>query len=115
MLREVLKAVEASAGGTDLRTLSRDLGIERNALEGMIAYWVRKGRLVDSASRSEHAGAETETCASCGPRACAGADTCPFVVVAPRTVSMPVGSRDDRERPAERDESPSEDSEEATG
>lgn len=87
MLRKVLEAVEASEGGTDLRTLSRELGIDPGVLEGMILFWVRKGRLVDSSSAaSEHT--ETNICARCSAVGCAGAETCPFIVSAPRTVTV---------------------------
>lgn len=87
MLHRVLEAVEASSGGTDLRTLSRELGIERSALEGMIEFWVRKGRLVDFRDDVGGQDAEGDTCAECGP-SCYGAGTCPFVVAAPRSVSV---------------------------
>lgn len=48
MLQQVLQAFEHASGPVSLDELSRELGIERSALEGMIAFWVRKGRLKDN-------------------------------------------------------------------
>lgn len=48
MLQQVLQAFEAASGPVSLDELSRELGVERSALEGMIAFWVRKGRLKES-------------------------------------------------------------------
>jgi hypothetical protein len=48
MLQRVLEAFEAADGPRSLDDLSRELGIERGALDGMIAFWVRKGRLRES-------------------------------------------------------------------
>jgi hypothetical protein len=82
VLNRVLEAVESSRGGTDLRSLSRELGVERSALEGMIEFWVRKGRLVDWRSDALADGEEPEEgamCAECGP-SCYGVAECPFVV-----------------------------------
>ena len=45
ILRQILHKVEAAQGPVNLNDLSRELGIERGALDGMIAYWVRRGRL----------------------------------------------------------------------
>ena len=99
MLRKVLEAVEASEGGTNLRTLSRELGIEPGVLEGMILFWVRKGRLVDSNSAAT-GHPEASVCARCDAVGCAGAETCPFIVSAPRTLTV-------ASQPAARDRQPS--------
>ncbi len=48
MLQQVLHAFETATGPISLDELSRELGIERSALEGMITFWVRKGRLKES-------------------------------------------------------------------
>ena len=45
MLRRLLHEIESAQGPVNLNRLSRKLGIERGALDGMIAYWVRRGRL----------------------------------------------------------------------
>lgn len=93
MLREVLRAVQAREGGTDIRALSRELGIERGALKGMIDYWVRKGRLVDSDAHDVTGPRGDSRCVACSPRSCAGAHACPFVVRVPRSVTVPLGER----------------------
>jgi len=82
MLTRVLDEIERSDGAIDLRTLGRRLEIEPGVLEGMIQFWVRKGRLIDHRS----APAESADCPPCGP-ACGGGATCPFVVALPRTVA----------------------------
>lgn len=50
MLRQVLREIQESQRLMNLGELSRRLGIERSALEGMIAFWVRKGRLKEDLS-----------------------------------------------------------------
>mgnify|MGYP001584006679 CR=1 FL=1 len=45
MLKDVLNAVENAQGPIRLDTLGEDLGIEPSALEGMIEFWQRKGKL----------------------------------------------------------------------
>ena len=45
MLRQVLETLEQAQGPIPLDELSRQLGIEHSALEGMVSFWVRKGRL----------------------------------------------------------------------
>lgn len=47
MLRSVLQAIESAHGPVHVAALSQQLGIDRAALEGMISYWVQKGRLQD--------------------------------------------------------------------
>jgi hypothetical protein len=90
MLRQVLQEIEAAPGTVNLNTLAHKLGVERSALEGMIQFWVRKGRLQDD----QAAAAALQVCdgGSCGP-SCAGAQGCPFIVNLPRTYSVP--SQDD--------------------
>jgi hypothetical protein len=84
MLWKVLQEVEAAQGLLDLNELSRRLGIDRSALDGMIQFWVRKGRLVDDAG----AGCATATCAGHGCGGCAGGQSCPFTMKLPRTISL---------------------------
>lgn len=84
MLWEVLHAVEAAQGPLDLNELSRRLDIERSVLDGMIQFWVRKGRLVDDSG----AGRATVACANHGCGGCAGGQGCPFTMTMPRTLSL---------------------------
>ena len=64
--------------------LSRRLGIERSALEGMIAYWVQKGRLIDDDGTA------------CSPASghcstsCTGAADCAFVAKMPKSYTVKV-------------------------
>ena len=59
--------------------LSQRLGIERSALEAMIEYWVRKGRLFeDEGTACSPAGGH------CGG-SCTGAAECAFVAKMPRS------------------------------
>ena len=82
MLKVVLESIESADGPVRVAELSRQLGIERSALEGMIAYWVRKGRLVD----------DDET--ACAPASghcftsCSGAANCAFVAKMPKSYSV---------------------------
>ncbi len=47
MLKQVLAELESAGSALNLNDLSRRLGIERSALEGMVAYLVQKGKLQD--------------------------------------------------------------------
>lgn len=80
MLQQVLEAFEQASGPVSLDELSRELGIERGALEGMIAFWVRKGRL-----REVVAG-----CGGGGPGCSCAArpEGCAFATAGPRTITL---------------------------
>lgn len=86
MLREVLHAIETADGPIHLAALSQQLGIERSALDGMIDYWVRKGRL-------QARNAPDTVCAPaaghCGG-GCAGAAACPFIARMPKSYIIQV-------------------------
>jgi hypothetical protein len=43
MLNKVLDEISGSKGTINLNDLSHKLQIEHSALQGMIAYWVKKG------------------------------------------------------------------------
>jgi len=45
VLQQVLREIESARGPVDASALSRKLGVEQSALEGMLQFWVRKGRL----------------------------------------------------------------------
>jgi len=85
MLRQVLHEIEAAQGPLDLNELSRRLDVDRGALEGMVQFWVRKGRLIDDVAVAETAA----VCAvgHCGG-SCAGPRDCPFPMKMPRTFSL---------------------------
>ncbi len=86
MLLRVLQAVQAAGGPITLTELSRDLGIAPGPLEGMLAHWARRGRLVVDGEGAAHScsgsGAATGGCGGC-----AGVDGCPFVARLPRSYS----------------------------
>ncbi len=84
MLKRVLHEVEATREPLDLNELSRRLDVDRGVLDGMIQFWVRKGRLVDDAARS---GATACARHGCGV-SCTGAQSCPFTMKTPRTISL---------------------------
>ena len=89
MLKEVLHAIEAANGPVHVGELSRQLGIERTALEGMIAYWVQHGRLQDDSAPQDSCGpaGSTGSTGHCGPT-CTGTSTCAFVVKMPKSYSV---------------------------
>ena len=85
MLRKVLDEVKAAQAPLDLNELSRRLDLDRGVLDGMIQFWVRKGRLVDDAAVAGQAA----VCAThgCGG-SCPGPQGCPFTMKMPRTISL---------------------------
>jgi hypothetical protein len=86
MLRQVLRELESAKSAVNLNELSCKLDIERSALEGMIAYLVRKGKLQDD---DQALAAAMGVCSSgsCGG-SCPGPQGCPYVVKMPRTFSL---------------------------
>jgi hypothetical protein len=86
MLNQVLQEISKTDGPISLSVLSHKLGIERSALEGMMGYWVRKGRLKSADQSAEVAGG-TCVSGSCGS-SCPGASSCPFIAKMPRTYSV---------------------------
>ncbi|HHB91003.1 MAG TPA: hypothetical protein ENK60_06805 [Anaerolineae bacterium] len=83
MLHAILHELQTASGPLTLRQLSRKLGVQESALEGMIQFWVRKGRLVvdDGAGGLS----EMRVCHSiaCGLRACPGPGACPLTLKPP--------------------------------
>ncbi len=74
-LRQVLQAFENADRPRTLTQLARELDIAPGMLDGMLAYWVRKGRLRESGS--------APACTTCG-----GAAGCPFVPHLPRSYEL---------------------------
>lgn len=83
MLRTVLQAIESADGPVHLGALSQQLGIERSALEGMIAYWVQKGRL----QSVDDKGACSDQPGHCGA-GCGGSHSCNFVARMPKSYAL---------------------------
>lgn len=69
MLKQVLQYFEEKNGAVSLNQMARDLKLEPGMLDGMLDYWVRKGkiRVTDA------------MCSTCGVEA-----SCPFVMRMPR-------------------------------
>lgn len=83
MLRKVLQAFEEADGPVKLADLSRELGVEPGALEGMVDFWVRKGRI-------QAAGQDGGffACATAGCHTCGEVDGCPLVAKLPRMYAV---------------------------
>lgn len=75
MLQQVLQEIAQAREPLSVADLARKLQIDPGALEGMINFWVRKGRI---------AAGSVEGCASGGCGNCGEAGTCPFAGNAPR-------------------------------
>ncbi len=58
MLRDVLRVFETARGPLSINDMARDLDITPGMLDGMIEYWVRKGKIRACSGES--------ACASCG-------------------------------------------------
>ncbi len=90
MLQQILDALDGQHGPMSMQELSLKLGVEPSALQGMITFWARKGRLIESAGP---AAGEQQVCSSdagaCGPGGCPGPESCPFVTPAPRKFTLP--------------------------
>jgi hypothetical protein len=87
MLKQVLEELNSAKSALNLNELSHKLGVERTALEGMIAYLVQKGKLQDDEKAHEAAMGLCNS-GSCGG-SCPGPQGCPFVIKVPRTFSLP--------------------------
>jgi len=85
MLQQVLQEIKQAQGPVNLNDLARKLGVERSALEGMIQFWVRKGRLTDDILEAE---TPHDVCESMCSNSCPGPSKCAFVMSMPRTYSL---------------------------
>jgi hypothetical protein len=87
MLHEVLRLIETAGGPLTVAELSRRLGIAPGALEGMLEFWARKGRLVvDGGTAAACSGSCMAGASGCG--GCSGAAGCPFMARLPRSYSV---------------------------
>lgn len=78
MLFAVLQAIETTGGPVHLGELSRQLGIDKQALAGMVDFWVRKGRVVMSGRGETACPGPAGQSPPAGACSCAGAAGCPF-------------------------------------
>jgi hypothetical protein len=74
-LRQVLAAFERADAPLPLTQIAHDLGLPLERLEGMVQYWVRRGRLRESG-------------ATAAPPSCARYGSCPYVLRLPRILEL---------------------------
>lgn len=84
MLEKILREIDSNRGPMTVKELAKRLDVEEGALEGMLDFLERKGRL------SVHRPGE---CGERGPASCAG---CVFVKGCPAGVEKKTGSSGDR-------------------
>lgn len=75
MLQQVLHEIAQAQEPLSVKDLARKLAVEPGALEGMITFWVRKGRI---------SAGSVEGCAAGGCGSCGEATGCAFAGKAPR-------------------------------
>ncbi len=82
MLHQVLREIEQATEPLSLGDLARKLDVDQSTLDGMLTFWVRKGRIVVS-------DIDGQTCATGGGCTSCGSSTgCPFAGKAPRTFAL---------------------------
>jgi hypothetical protein len=83
-LRRVLDEIQSARGPVSLAELSRRLDIEQSALEGMIEFWIQKGRLHADLFLSTPASCTSDRCDA----SCPQAGGCNLMTNSPRTISL---------------------------
>lgn len=78
MLKQVLNEMQAARGTVRLNELATRLNVETSALEGMIAFWVSRGKMNPVSLDSQGT-----NCASPCAGSCPGVNECPFVAKMP--------------------------------
>jgi hypothetical protein len=87
MLRDVLRLIETAGGPITVAELSRRLSVDPGALEGMLEFWARKGRLaVEGGTAAACSGSCMAGASHCG--GCSGAAGCPFMARLPRSYAI---------------------------
>lgn len=74
-LSRLLTLFEESSGALSVRFLAQELGVTSERLEGMVDFWVRKGKIRVSAALTD--------CGSCGENG-----DCPLILTMPRTYEL---------------------------
>lgn len=74
-LRQVLSTFEKTNRPLSLTQIAHDLDMPVMRLEGMIQYWIRKGKIRENGSYSE--------CGSCNDN-----ENCPFVMEMPQSYEL---------------------------
>jgi hypothetical protein len=88
-LRRVLDEIQSERGPISLAELSRRLDVEQSALEGMIDFWIQKGRLRADLFLSAPTSCASDQCDASCPKAA----SCGHMTNLPRTFSL---ARDDK-------------------
>ena len=96
MINLVMQELKMSRTPVSLASLSEKLNIERSALEGMLSFWVQKGRLREN--NQENGGLQSDglACGSCGT-SCVGMDDCTFIAKMPKIYSVAMENRNKAE------------------
>ncbi len=71
-LQQILSHFQGSSQALSLTELARELDLETGTVQGMIDYWVRKGKLREVGTRST-------SCHVCNVQG-----ACPFIITLPR-------------------------------
>jgi hypothetical protein len=88
-LKRVLDEIQSARGPISVAELSRRLDVEQSALEGMIDFWIQKGRLRADLFLSTPASCASDECDT----SCPQATNCNLMTNPPRTFSL---ARDDK-------------------
>lgn len=85
MLQQILSEIESAQGTINLAELARKLAVQPSALEGMIDFWVKKGKI----KRENDQDAALDRCnAGTCSGGCPGPNGCPFIMTMPTTYSL---------------------------
>lgn len=74
-LSKLLSLFENSSGAMSVNSLARELEISPERVEGLIDFWVRKGKITSSSSLKE--------CGNCSTKG-----DCPFILELPLTYEL---------------------------
>jgi len=96
MLNQVLREIKMAKGPITIHELSRKMGVEPNAMEGMIHFLVHKGLLQDDDTVKKC----NMDSGACSASSCRTSD-CVFIAKMPKTYSIPrsvANQKSDQER-----------------
>jgi DNA-binding HxlR family transcriptional regulator len=77
LLDRVLEEIGTESGPAEFGELSRRLGVQASALEGMLSLLARKGLIARPRHRT---GDEPAACTTTCGATCTGVDACPFIL-----------------------------------
>lgn len=84
MLNQVLREIKTAKGSITVQELSLKMGVEPDAMEGMIQFLVRKGLLQGDDTMKNC----TTVSGACSTTKC-GTSDCVFIAKMPKTYSIP--------------------------